>query len=99
MEKDLTLIELFDLYGGLLTERQREIFTSYYLYDLSLSEIALPDKMTRQGIYEQLKKVKEKLLEYENILKFKEKSSMLLAIAKEECGEVFARKIEEVIKR
>lgn len=77
MEKDLTLTELFDLYSGLLTDRQRELFSSYYLYDLSLAEIAGPEGKTRQNVYEQVKKVKQKLIEYESILRLKEKNDKL----------------------
>ena len=82
MAKDLVLIELFDIYGGLLTERQRELFSSVYVYDLSLSEIAEPEGKTRQSVYEQVKKVKQKLLEYERILGIKEKNDKLKALAK-----------------
>lgn len=98
MEKDLSLTELFDLYGGLLTERQRELFSSYYLYDLSLAEIAAPENMTRQGVYEQVKKVKEKLLEYERILKLRQKNAELLDFAKE-CGGELSDKIKEILGR
>ena len=62
MEKDFVLTQLFDIYGVLLTDRQRELFASYYLYDLSLSEIAEPEGKTRQNVYEQVKKVKQKLI-------------------------------------
>lgn len=98
MNKDLTLIELFDLYGGLLTKRQQEIFSSYYLLDLSLSEIASPDNMTRQGVYEQLKTVKEKLYEYESVLKLKEKCQKIKTLAEENFGESFAHKVDEILK-
>ncbi len=74
MEKDFKLIELFELYQGLLTARQREIFSSYYLYDLSLAEIAEPEGKTRQNVYEQVKAVKAKLYEYEKTLRLKEKA-------------------------
>jgi predicted DNA-binding protein YlxM (UPF0122 family) len=83
MEKDLGLIELFELYGGLLTERQRELFSCYYLYDLSLSEIAEPEGKTRQNVYESLKKVKEKLNGYEQLLGLMEKNQSLQSVAKE----------------
>ena len=82
MEKDLMLTELFDIYGELLTEKQKELFSSVYLYDLSLSEIAEPQGTTRQSVYEQVKKVKQKLLNYESILHIKEKNDKLKALAK-----------------
>lgn len=97
MEKDLSLTELFDLYGGLLTERQRELFSSYYVYDLSLAEIAEPEGKTRQNVYEQVKKVKQKLIEYESILHLKEKNDKLKAVADNVC-EMNAQEVGEKIK-
>ena len=81
MAKEFDLVELFDIYGSLLTERQRELFTSYYLYDLSLAEIAQPEGKTRQNVYEQVKKVKAKLLEYENLLQIRAKNLQISAVA------------------
>lgn len=101
MEKDLSLTELFDLYGGLLTERQRELFSSYYLYDLSLSEIAEPEGKTRQNVYAAVKSVKDKLHEYEEILKLKEKKDELFVLAESiSCeNEDLSDKIKEIIGR
>lgn len=81
MKTDFEFIELFEIYKDLLTERQRELFSSHYLYDLSLSEIALPDNLSRQSVYDGVKKVKQKLLEYEKTLKLKEKFSQLSEVA------------------
>ncbi len=41
---------LYDFYGELLTERQKEFFDLYYNEDLSLSEIAENNGITRQGV-------------------------------------------------
>ena len=82
MEKDLALIELYDLYGSLLTKRQRELFEGYFLYDLSLSEISEPEGKTRQSVFEAVKKVKAKLLGYEKTLKVKYKFDKIRELAK-----------------
>ena len=99
MEKDLAITELFDLYGNLLTERQRELFSSYYIFDLSLSEIAEPEGKTRQNVYEQVKKVKNKLLEYERLLGLKAKNDKLkqLANSKEFKSNGVGEKILQII--
>ncbi len=81
MEKDLRYVELFEIYQGLLTERQRQLFLSHYYYDLSLSEIAEPDGNTRQSVYASLKVVKEKLDEYEKLLLIKSKNDRLKKLA------------------
>ncbi len=101
MEKDFALIELFDIYGGLLTDRQRELFASYYLFDLSLKEIAEPEGKTRQNVYEQVKKVKAKLLEYESLLHVKTKNQAALSVADQLSaqGNPLGDKLKEILSR
>ena len=43
---------LFDFYGDVLTERQKEFYDLYYNEDLSLSEIAENNGITRQGVWD-----------------------------------------------
>ncbi len=101
MEKNLRYIELFELYQGLLTERQREIFSCYYCLDLSLSEIAEPDGNTRQSVYALVKKVKDKLDEYEEKLKLNEKNQKLISLAKDVSSkdEKVSQQILEIVGR
>lgn len=98
MEKDLEYIELFEIYKGLLTEKQRELFSSHYLLDLSLSEISEEEGGTRQSVYDQIKKVKAKLLEYEKVLSLKDKYGELKALKGELSLEVY-EKILDIIGR
>lgn len=83
MEKDLRYVELFEIYSSLLTKRQRDLFSSHYLYDLSLAEIAEPEGYTRQSVYSAIKKVKEKLDEYESQLGLYKKNEQLVALAEQ----------------
>ena len=98
MEKDLEYIELFEIYKGLLTDKQRELFSSHYLLDLSLSEISEEEGGTRQSVYDQIKKVKAKLLEYEKVLSLKEKYGELKSLKGELPLEVY-EKILDIIGR
>lgn len=52
----LKMTMLFDFYGELLTEKQREYFDLYYNEDLSLSEIAENDGITRQAVRDILRR-------------------------------------------
>ena len=61
MAKDLELVLLLDCYGELLTPRQRELCELYYNEDLSLSEIAETQGITRQAVLDSLRH-SEKLL-------------------------------------
>ena len=59
---------LYDFYGGLLTEKQGDIFRMYYGEDMSLSEIADDVRMSRQGVYDALRRSTAALEKYERSL-------------------------------
>lgn len=99
MEKDFLYVELFEIYKNLLTERQREMFSSIYLYDLSLSEVAEPENMSRQSVYDAVKKVKAKLVEYEKALGLRSKFADLINQAESVGDKEFIEKIREIIVR
>lgn len=61
--------ELYDQYGVLLTEKQRMYFEGYYFNDMSLSEIASSEGVSRNAVHKQLKDVEHKLEYYEENLK------------------------------
>ena len=50
----LTMALLFDYYGGMLTEKQKECFDLRYNQDLSLGEIAEAQGVSRQAVYDNL---------------------------------------------
>lgn len=68
-EKFFELNMLFDYYGELLSEKQRETFKLYYLYDCSLNEIAETLSISKQGVSINLKRAEENLINFESILK------------------------------
>lgn len=59
---------LYDFYGQLLTERQRELVELYYLNDLSLGEIAEDQGISRQAVHDQLHRAEAALEHYEATL-------------------------------
>ena len=65
-----TFIGLWDVYGGLLTEVQREITDMYFNLDLTVSEIAKEKGISRQAVSDCLKGCKKQLEEYEEKLHF-----------------------------
>ncbi len=95
----MEFIELFEVYKGLLTDKQRELFSSHYLLDLSLAEIAEQEGGTRQSAYDQIKKVKAKLSEYERVLGLKAKYGELVAVAEQIPDRELYEKIVEIIGR
>ena len=94
---DFYYAELFDLYKGLLTETQRRMFHSHYFLDLSLAETGEEFGMARQSVYDAVKKVKEKLAEYERILKFHDKKRRIEKLLWDE-NEDLGRKVTEILE-
>ncbi len=70
MDEKIKISILCDLYGKLLTEKQFEFLNDYYNNDLSLSEIAENNNITRQAVRDIIKKGEKKLFEYEGKLLF-----------------------------
>ena len=70
MEKNVQISILNEFYGKLLTQKQYQIIDDYYNHDLSLSEIAENNQITRQAVRDILKKGEKKLFEYEEKLMF-----------------------------
>ena len=75
---------LFDFYGELLTDRQKEFFDLYYNEDLSLSEIAENEGISRQGVRDVIVRAEAAMQEIEDktglIRRFEQFQSHLDAI-------------------
>ena len=74
MEKKIKISMLCEIYGKLLTEKQLAILNDYYSNDLSLTEIAENNNITRQAVLDNIKKGENKLFEFEEKLSFMEKT-------------------------
>lgn len=92
-EKDLRLVPLFDLYGELLSESQKNMFDLYYNDDLSLAEIAEHTGITRQGVRDSIKRAEEFLLATEKKLGFAEKNQQINRITSETEEKITALKV------
>lgn len=90
LEKTTRMNYLYDFYQSLLTPKQRSYMSLYYLDDFSLGEIAEEYNVSRQAVYDNIKRTEAMLEEYEEKLllfqKFQERSKLLV-------------KIKEMIKR
>ena len=81
LEKNLQIALLLDYYGGLLTPKQRDLVDLYYNEDLSLGEIAEQENITRQAVRDSIKRGEQALTEFENTLRFADRSAKLLKVA------------------
>lgn len=82
-EELVVLAELYDRYGELFKEDQREIFEYYVYENLSLGELSEKYSMTRQGIYDKINRIRRKLREYEDKLHLIEREKHLVEIISE----------------
>lgn len=90
MEKIVEQALLYDFYGELLTDYQKEVFEDVILHDYSLSEIAENQGISRQGVHDLVKRCnklltgyEEKLHLVEKFLKTKEKVSLIHNLTQE----------------
>lgn len=77
MDKMTYMTILYDYYGDLFNEHQRQYFEDYYFQNLSLGEISENYGVSRNAIHKVIKGVEEKLNEYEEKLKLYEKNKAL----------------------
>lgn len=68
MERIVEQAMLYDFYGELLTEHQRKIYEDVVNNDLSLTEIAEENGISRQGVHDLMKRCNRMLQEYEDKL-------------------------------
>ncbi|MFC4598888.1 YlxM family DNA-binding protein [Cohnella hongkongensis] len=79
LEKTNRINVLFDFYGPLLTDKQQTFLKCYFHDDYTLGEIAADFRISRQAVYEHLKRAEQVLEEYETKLGLAERHSRLNA--------------------
>ena len=77
MEKNFEISRLLDLYGTLLNEKQRNMLVCYYEEDLSLSEIAQNEGISRQGVSDSIRRAEQQLKSFEEKLHLLEISGVI----------------------
>lgn len=80
---------LFDFYGELLTEKQRELFDLYHNQDYSLGEIAENEGISRQGVHDTIARAEQALRNYEEktgcVARYYRTQEAMAAIAEAAC--------------
>jgi UPF0122 protein FN1394 len=70
LDEFIEIANLLEIYSSLLSEKQREYLEDHFENDLSISEIAKNNNVSRQAIFDNIKRGVALLYEYENKLKF-----------------------------
>jgi predicted DNA-binding protein YlxM (UPF0122 family) len=89
--------ELYDLYGELLTDKQKEYFEEYYFNNLSYGEMADNFDVSRNAAFKQVHIVTDKLVEYEEKLHLLEKKNKLLKVIDKMDDKELKDKLEELL--
>ena len=91
------LNDLFDIYGELLTDRQKDYFKDYYFNNMSYGEIALKYNISRNAIYKQLGSATEKLNELEDILNIYKNNKKIREIIENCSDKKIVSELEKII--
>ncbi|MFD2616912.1 putative DNA-binding protein [Terrilactibacillus laevilacticus] len=83
LEKTLRVSALYDFYQNLLTPKQQQYMTLYYLNDFSLGEIAEEFEVSRQAVYDNLKRAVVMLESFESKLELLSKYQTRLKLFSE----------------
>jgi len=89
-------VELFDYYGELFTDKQKEYFMDYYFNNLTLQEIAENNNVSRNAVHKNIKDINKKLDYYEEKLKLCSNKKIIQELIKDIDKDI-KEKIEELI--
>lgn len=103
MEEILKQTLLYDFYGELLTEHQKQVYEDVILNDYSLSEVAASLGISRQGVHDMVRRSSRLLEEYEaklhlmeRFVSLREKVGEIHKLAKEQAQDPKMTKIDEI---
>ena len=98
MERRDYLIILYDYYGELLNDKQREYFELYYFDNLSLGEISDNLNVSRNAVHKSIKTIENKLLFYEDVLKIYSKSNKIINVVNDIDNDTIKNKIIDILE-
>ncbi|UOY93665.1 putative DNA-binding protein [Ectobacillus sp. JY-23] len=102
LEKTTRMNYLFDFYQSLLTPKQRSYMSLYYLDDYSLGEIAEEFEVSRQAVYDNIKRTEAMLEEYEDKLlllkKFQDRKQLLVKLKDLISNEHVHEEVKQVVE-
>ena len=103
--KEIKYGVLLDFYGELLTKKQQQALDLYYNEDYSLLEIGEHLNISRQGVFECIKKGTEHLEHYEEVLQLYEKELQKEAVKEEiqkavaMCDDAVQKQIDSILSK
>ena len=97
MELQDRLIILFDYYGELLSDSQKNYFIDYYFHNLTLSEIAENNNVSKNAVSKDLKLACSKLEDFDSKLKLIDKDNKIIKVIKETNNEELLEKINKIL--
>jgi len=94
MEEREYIINLYEYYGKLLTDKQQQYFEDYYYENLTMEEISENDLVSKNAVSKQLIIIKNKLINFENNLHLYKNKLEITKLLKDT---VYLEKIEKYI--
>jgi len=98
LDKAIEVIELYDIYQDLLTNKQKEYLEAYYYNNYSITEISENMSVSRNAVHDQLKRTVAKLYDYETKLALRNKGKIRLKIIKQLKNELDLQKVKYLVE-
>lgn len=99
LDEFLEVSTLLDYYKNLLSDKQREYLINHFEDDLSLSEIAKNNDVSRQAVYDNIKRGVKLLKDYEEKLGFHEKEKQVYQELLELKKDFKIEKLDDIIEK
>lgn len=99
LDEFLEISVLLDYYKNLLSDKQREYMLEHFEEDLSLSEIAKNHSVSRQAVYDNIRRGIKILRNYEEKIGFYQKERDFRSMLEELRGNLTLTKLDEIVER